>query len=296
MYPLLAIPVTDSQPTAPAPAASGSNPFAGLAVRLVSHYYEFYERYDLIAYPVLQSSDIGEELDTVDVVRISPEDARSLIDERATDRRKLAGTKLMHFGAFLDRGWRHNDILWGRLDGAERILSTILPPDERERGELIEEAQRAILEEEYRGKDQDKLCQLLVDGLVAQRSPDANEATLQALVKTAVGAQTNERLQAALRGLLTGETLRRFFRDSYSVNANLDPKAATQSLARSTRVISQLLEQLSSRLQPGQFDDAVAVTARSDLLGVGRGRSTRTAFPTLSFATGSSCSISSRYC
>src|SRR3712207_7331279 len=54
------------------------------------------------------------------------------------------------FRSFLDRGWRRNDILWGRLDGAERIVSALLPGDEYQdrREELIEEAQLAILEEE----------------------------------------------------------------------------------------------------------------------------------------------------
>ena len=54
----------------------------------------------------------------------------------------------MHFGAFLDRGWRQNDILWGRMDGAERILSTVLPSNERKMAALLEQAQLAILEEE----------------------------------------------------------------------------------------------------------------------------------------------------
>jgi hypothetical protein len=27
-----------------------------------------------------------------------------------------------HFGAFLDRDWRANDVLWGRLDAVERII------------------------------------------------------------------------------------------------------------------------------------------------------------------------------
>jgi hypothetical protein len=88
---------------------------------------------------------------------------------------------------------------------------------------------------------------------VAQRSPDASEAKLRALATTTLGAQTNPKLQAALRASLTTETLLGFFRDSYSVNPNLDPQAATQSLARSTRVISKLLEQLSSEYGVGSM-------------------------------------------
>jgi patatin-related protein len=239
-----------SAATPKAPAASGGNPFAALATQLVRDYYEFYERYDLISYPVLQSAEVGDELDTVDVVRISPEDARSLIDERRSDRRKLAGTKFMHFGAFLDRGWRQNDILWGRLDGAERILSTILPAGD-DRTALVEQAQLEILEEEFGDSDRDRLCQLLVDGLVAQSSPDATEAKLRALASRTLGAPVNPALQATLRRSLTSKVLLGFFRDSYSVNPNLEPRAALQSLTRSSRVIGQLFEQMSSEYNAG---------------------------------------------
>ena len=60
----------------------------------------------------------------MDIVRISPEDATSLIDERhepppPEGRRKLAGTYLFHFGAFLDRNWRYNDMLWVTVDGLD---------------------------------------------------------------------------------------------------------------------------------------------------------------------------------
>jgi patatin-related protein len=236
-------------PAADPPEPTGGD-FAKLAVHLVRHYYQHYELYDLISYPVLQSSEIGDELDTVDIVRISPEDARSLIDERRSNRRKLAGTKLMNFGAFLDRGWRENDILWGRMDGAERILSTILP-DGPERAKLLEEAQLAILEEEFGGTDRDRLCQLLVDGLVAQRSPDATEAKLRELAARTLGAEINRKLQATLRASLERETLLDFFRHSYAVNRDLDPHAATQSLARSTRVVGKLFEQLSDEYGVG---------------------------------------------
>ena len=41
-------------------------------------------------------------------------------------RTKLAGVAIGHFGGFFEQGWRKNDILWGRLDAAERIIETIL--------------------------------------------------------------------------------------------------------------------------------------------------------------------------
>ena len=38
---------------------------------------------------------------------------------------KLRGVTAHHFGGFFRRQWRENDYLWGRLDGAERLLGLI---------------------------------------------------------------------------------------------------------------------------------------------------------------------------
>ncbi|MBG0824268.1 patatin-like protein [Planomonospora sp. ID91781] len=41
---------------------------------------------------------------------------------------KLAGTKLGQFGAFYKKSWRVNDWIWGRLDGATRMVQAVLDP------------------------------------------------------------------------------------------------------------------------------------------------------------------------
>lgn len=41
---------------------------------------------------------------------------------------KLAGVQVGHFGAFYKRSWRINDWMFGRLDGAERIVRVLLEP------------------------------------------------------------------------------------------------------------------------------------------------------------------------
>ena len=184
-------------------SAGRRNSYTTIATDFVRHYYESYERYDLISYPVLQSSDVGEELDVVDIVRISPEDAPSLIDERNKTRRKLAGTKLMHFGAFLDRGWRQNDILWGQDGCAAGFSRRSCRRASREWRRCSRNAQLAILEEEYGSVDRDRLCQLLVEGLIAQSSPDKSEAELRALADRELGSPINTALQAVLRTKLT---------------------------------------------------------------------------------------------
>ena len=92
-------------------------------------YFSQFDDFDQISFPILYGVEEGES-DVVEIIRISPEDATKLINERrerktsadGVGRRKLAGVALHHFGAFLDRTWRQNDIMWGRLDGAEALV------------------------------------------------------------------------------------------------------------------------------------------------------------------------------
>jgi patatin-related protein len=227
----------------------GEAPFADAAVEAVRHYYESYDHYDMITYPILYSTEVGEEIDAVDVLRVSPEDATSLIDERDPNerRRKLAGTSLRNFGVFLDRGWRRNDILWGRLDGAERIVSALLPGDEQreKREELIRKAQLAILEEEVLTEDRDQVLQLIANTLAATDSTGGNEAALRRLVEEAGNSSINSVLEEVLRSRLTREELLEFFRNSYEVNRKAVPKTTLRGLSRSTRVVGEMLESIS---------------------------------------------------
>lgn len=78
--------------------------------------------WDLVLYPYQRLTDAGE-FQQVRVVRMAPDDARALGAGRASD--KLGGASLGHFGAFFERNRREKDYLWGRFDGAERILSLL---------------------------------------------------------------------------------------------------------------------------------------------------------------------------
>ena len=137
----------------------------------LGHFYQNFDAYDQILFPVTYETSIGEGV-IVDVARISPIDATSLIDEQKEMRRqkesehannnppykakrKVAGRVFRAFGAFFDKDWRTNDILWGRLDAAERLISIVLPnsiaPANRQaiselQKELIAEAHETILE------------------------------------------------------------------------------------------------------------------------------------------------------
>jgi patatin-related protein len=79
--------------------------------------------WDGITYPIQSLGGVGER-DHVEVVRLSPPDARLLTDVGAE--RDLEGVKLGHFGAFFSRPGRERDYLWGRLDAVERLIRVLL--------------------------------------------------------------------------------------------------------------------------------------------------------------------------
>ena len=120
---------------------------------------------DLLLLP-LDLLGLGER-ERVEHIRVAPSAAThigKLPDE------KLAGDTLMHFGGFLNREWRENDMLWGRLDTAEvltRLVLQDLPERPTEAGEdrapairararqiedRIEAVQREIVEKDLGSK------------------------------------------------------------------------------------------------------------------------------------------------
>jgi patatin-related protein len=115
---------------------------------LLSRYLGF-QFWDVLLYPVQALSDVGER-DKVEVVRLSPRDTKRIRPPQPNGHSKLVGAGQHHFGAFLsNRGGREKDYLWGRLDGAERLISILLrdsPEQDKER--WCKEACLAILEED----------------------------------------------------------------------------------------------------------------------------------------------------
>ncbi len=124
------------------------------ARRMVVVRYVGFPFWDALIYPLARLSDLGE-MELVEVFRVSPVDARGVDPREKPDagkppssddfRNKLEGIGLGHFKAFFDRDFRENDYLWGRLDGADRLLRLLLGRDDPA---LRKMAQRAILDEE----------------------------------------------------------------------------------------------------------------------------------------------------
>jgi patatin-related protein len=250
------------------PPAPGGQRRRGELVSLVRMclrvYFEHFEHYDQIRFPILYDTDVGEA-DAVEVIRISPEDATSLIDERAEmkeiegneaqsrkpsgrrPRRKLAGTTLRNFGAFLDDSWRKNDIMWGRLDGAERLISALLPEPEDAciRAALITEAHMTILAAELPALDTtmarirartnagEKFDAILQDVLKERREQDPCDDTNKAVAFDSIQRRD----------------LYEYVKTEYTVDRDLDPQAVLRLMSRSTQVVGKMFENLARDYQ-----------------------------------------------
>jgi patatin-related protein len=119
--------------------------------KLLAAHSSLYEQYKLFDFDdttslaFLEGSDVSEHTKT-EVYRISPVDGI----KRGSLAKKLAGYALLDFGAFLDEKWRENDMLWGRLDACERIVSAVLndPRDKDDRDGYVRDLQQIIVQQE----------------------------------------------------------------------------------------------------------------------------------------------------
>jgi patatin-related protein len=101
--------------------------------------------WDILLFPLQSVAQAGER-DAVDVIRMSPLDSTLL--HVPGGGMKLDGTGMGHFRAFFKRRYRENDYLWGRLDGAERLIGIVLGRDHPEFRTWCGRAFLAILDEE----------------------------------------------------------------------------------------------------------------------------------------------------
>lgn len=120
-----------------------------------SSVFEWFELWDLQLLTIAETGDAAIR-DRIRFARISPADATHIRKPTAA---KLAGDSLGHFGGFLKKDWRRNDLLWGRLDAAETICRMLAAqgdrPDTQELEPLIEAVQKEIVEAEVPDLDGD---------------------------------------------------------------------------------------------------------------------------------------------
>ncbi|MEV8099720.1 DUF3376 domain-containing protein [Kitasatospora sp. NPDC085879] len=131
-------------------------------------------------------------------LRLGPDDLGPLFrQDRYADMgdRKLYGTRLGHFGAFVDEDWRSSDFTWGRLDAARHLLR-VLVPEAGERRTPERELHSALLAAEI---GQERMRQHLDELL----GPDS--ALLGRSVGGPGGREIRQRTARSARTLLLAE-------------------------------------------------------------------------------------------
>jgi len=234
-----------------------------IARRALRYYYDNFDRYDMITYPLFFATSVGEETDTVDVYRISPEDAIRLIpDNEELRRNKLAGTSLGNFGAFFDERFRVNDILWGRLDCAERIITALVPTSPAfmdTKNRLIDEAHRAIIVEEFETADRAGISALLGAFMSHAQPHEQNQQFLEGLRQLLKSEpakidkiadddlRDSTELQKLVKFSLSKEPKDplRYFVETYNFDYALNPQMMVRAAGRASKVFGKMLEGIS---------------------------------------------------
>ena len=108
---------------------------------------------DLTVFPLTDAAAVTD-LITIEAMRISPQDSVLL----SQDPKRLKGRELHTLAGFLRRSAREHDLMWGRLDGAERLIELIVAAaaSTKEQGAALGELRRdftrraaqAVLDEE----------------------------------------------------------------------------------------------------------------------------------------------------
>lgn len=87
----------------------------------IARAYVLYPMIDAAIFPQMDAARIGD-LTKMRVVRISPHDAKAM----SSDPWRLKSRAIGAFAGFLRKSARKHDLLWGRLDGAERLIDQII--------------------------------------------------------------------------------------------------------------------------------------------------------------------------
>ena len=195
-----------------------------------------YDLYDSTKLTLLAGGEYGEGK-RVDVYRISPADAVTLWDESAKNRSKLAGIALSAFGGFLDREWRRNDILWGRLDAVERLITSLLPnsDDEAMKTKSIMNAQHAIIDETT------KEWMTELEGSRFSSTKDAEQYNRLQSIRKLLDSHADVLPDGHVPHAPEWKTQ---FSSAYDFHRDFDPEPNLRRLGRSSAILSSMIDRL----------------------------------------------------
>jgi patatin-related protein len=204
---------------------------------IAARYYYWFDLFDGVQYPMMFGTTVGEA-DIVEIFRVAPEDATRLTDTVAERRKKLRGLVFAHFGAFLDRDWRVNDLLWGRLDAVERIVSALLPWQQTNalKERLIDAAHSEIF--------QDFAARRRLGGMAVRRVVEPGPGTV-------LSPQNAQQVIAAVTPSPTppSRAAHRHFIEIWRdiVPREMNPELLLKTLVRGTAIIGRMLDGIADR-------------------------------------------------
>ncbi|MGF1630018.1 MAG: patatin-like protein [Kiloniellaceae bacterium] len=204
--------------------------------------YDLFHWHDALTLPVLQGTG-AREYSEVAVFRVSPVDSELSAGYANSKEEKLAGIRAGAFGGFMDRTWRDNDMMWGRLDGAERIVTALLPnpADKALRERYIRLVHDEILTEEFAtGGDsaRDRIYQCLAYHLVKD---GVTTATAEELIRH--GDEVLKRFPS-LADIINKGDFRSFLEKWYDFPDAPPNSRLVDWSARSLRIFSKMIDDL----------------------------------------------------
>lgn len=147
--------------------------------------FEKFQLIDQVIYPYKYLSDI-RNTSPIKLVRISPNDADKGFGKGKGLEEKLAGDQFRAFGGFFKKSWRSNDILWGRLDGVNRIVDGLLTSESLKAFSGV--VSRQIELEQFSGTQKEKIQEYvkrLVDESFPTETQTEKDGLIQDLIKLA---------------------------------------------------------------------------------------------------------------
>ncbi len=110
-------------------AASASiEKLAGVHSAKLLKQWQTFSTIDCETYPFEYLTNLTEK-QLIDPVGISPNNAQLGLGKGKNIQEKLAGNKLYKTGGTFTKSWRVNDLIWGRLDGLNRIIEGTITPE-----------------------------------------------------------------------------------------------------------------------------------------------------------------------
>ncbi|MCA2811552.1 MULTISPECIES: patatin-like protein [unclassified Microcystis] len=147
--------------------------------------FEKFQLIDQVIYPYQYLSDVQNK-SLIKLVRISPNDADKGFGKDKGLEKKLAGDQFRAFGGFFKKSWRSNDILWGRLDGVNRIVDGLLTSESLKAFSGV--VSRQIKLEQFPGTQEEKIQEYvkrLVDESFPTETQTEKDGLIQDLIKLA---------------------------------------------------------------------------------------------------------------